>query len=444
MDCTVLLNKQIYDDSKIAGKTTCARTKCEAIINGIIGPHSINVIIKSMDEIQFLGVATDGSNHGAIKLFPIVIQYYDWKQGGSGVQVKLLELRNTPNETSETISAYIKSTLEKYKFSSKCIAFSGDNTNTNFGGINRKTGKNIFSNLKVSLERNIVAIGCPAHILHNCVQHGTDGLNFDIESIVLKIFNFFSIYTVRTEALKDFCDFVDVNYRDLLYHSKTRWLSLFPAINRILQMYPALKAYFLSQDQPPKIILNFFENEFSEIYLFFLHSLMSIFQSKIQLIERQDNYLLEITEILNSTKICLTERLNQQFLPLKVRELLSKLEHDGNGNTHKCAQFKEESIAVYARCLDYLSKWSQAFEEFSCFEWMRLKVSQLEYGNLTDSIYFLRERGVDIDDVVLFDQFCNLKIFVKSQEESFHVLNTGEKWTFFFSKFKQIKQCMLQ
>lgn len=108
--------------------------------------------------------------------------------------------------------------------------------------------------MKNNLNQELVDIGCPAHILHNSIHHGVDQLdNIDIDSIVLKIFNYFSIYTVRTEKLKEFCDFVNINYRNLLYHSKTRWLSLFPAINRILQMYPSLKSLFYQKNSLQKL-----------------------------------------------------------------------------------------------------------------------------------------------------------------------------------------------
>jgi len=123
----------------------------------------------------------------------------------------------------------------------------------------------VFSQLKVMLKKPLVGFGCPAHVLHNWIQHGADLMPVDVEAIVLKVFNYFAVYTVRTEALKDFCEFVDVNYQQLLYHSKTRWLSLFPAIERMLQLFPALKAYFLSISQPPLLIKKFFVNSFSNV-----------------------------------------------------------------------------------------------------------------------------------------------------------------------------------
>ena len=73
---------------------------------------------------DFCGVATDGSNHGSVKLFPVVIQYFDWKSGG--LTSKLIEVQSTSNETADTIAQYLKETLEKNSFLEKCISFTGD------------------------------------------------------------------------------------------------------------------------------------------------------------------------------------------------------------------------------------------------------------------------------------------------------------------------------
>jgi len=229
-------------------------------------------------------------------------------------------------------------TLNKYKLGDKCIAFVGDNTNTNFGGINRKEGCNIFTNLKNNLNKELVCIGCPAHILHNSIHHGVDQLdNIDIDSIVLKIFNYFSIYTVRTEKLKEFCDFVNINYRNLLYHSKTRWLSLFPAINRILQIISFVKIFFSIRKTTSKSYKSSFENEFSEIYLWFIHSLMYIFHKKMELIEAEKNLIIEVTYILDTIMNILQERYDAKFIPLKVKELLTILRN--NGQDTACEKF---------------------------------------------------------------------------------------------------------
>jgi len=172
VDCTSKLGKVIYSDSQIANNVKCGRTKTEAIVNHVLAPHALDVVTSTLrNEVPYFGIGTDASNHGALKLFPVVAQYFDQNEG---IQVKLLEMDTCSNESAEAVSGYICSTLDKQEITSKCVAFCADNTNVNFGGVASNPGRNIFSFLKQSVNEEIIGVGCPAHIFHNCFQHGTD------------------------------------------------------------------------------------------------------------------------------------------------------------------------------------------------------------------------------------------------------------------------------
>lgn len=242
LDCIVKLNAMMYSDSKIGAKQTTARTKATAIVKNILAPNSVSEIKKKLQEVSYYGIGTDASNHKAQKMFPLIIQYFTEQDG---IQHKLLKFDSLKNETSETISKYCIDTLRQLQIPlDKLIAFCGDNTNTNFGGLQRRGQCNVFHKIKEDLGRPIEGIGCPAHILHNTISSASGILSVDVEVIVLKIFNYFSIYTVRTEKLKEFYSFVDINYQTLLSHSRTRWLSLMPAVERILKLWTPLKNFF--------------------------------------------------------------------------------------------------------------------------------------------------------------------------------------------------------
>ena len=144
-DCTSTLMAKIFPDSSTAKKFSCARTKIEAIVNNVLAPASVQCVLNDIEKhkIMYLGVSTDGSNHKSTKLFPIVIQYFDWKNGG--MQSKLLDVRSLKDETSLTIAHEVKETLKKRRLFDKCISFTGDNCNTNFGGIHRKRGNNVLT-----------------------------------------------------------------------------------------------------------------------------------------------------------------------------------------------------------------------------------------------------------------------------------------------------------
>lgn len=262
LDCTCALNREIFSGSDTAKKVTCNRTKATAIATGVLSPLSVEELKSDLQDVPFISVATDASNHGSTKLFPLIIQYFDVKK--NGITTKVLEIEITKNETSDTITELIITQLRQHDLLSKCIAFAGDNCNTNFGGIERYGTNNVFHKLKENLNPNMVGVGCSAHVINNAVHHGCDLLPVDVEAIILKIYNFFATYTVRTEALKEFCETAEVEYKQLLYHSKTRWLSLFPAIERLLKLYRPLNDYFESIERPPVLIKQFFENPLSE------------------------------------------------------------------------------------------------------------------------------------------------------------------------------------
>lgn len=46
MDCTSLLIRSIFVDSSLAKKISCARTKNESIVNGVLSMHSMMMIIR--------------------------------------------------------------------------------------------------------------------------------------------------------------------------------------------------------------------------------------------------------------------------------------------------------------------------------------------------------------------------------------------------------------
>lgn len=152
-DCSHKLFKHIFPDSEIAQKISCARTKTEAIINGVVGPHSLDIICKTFEreDIHYIGVSTDGSNFQNLKLFPVLAQYFDPVKG---IQVRLLTFNELKDETSESITALVHETLKNYSLDKMCRSYSGDNTNSNFGGLHRNGENNVFFSSSRPIKKN--------------------------------------------------------------------------------------------------------------------------------------------------------------------------------------------------------------------------------------------------------------------------------------------------
>lgn len=254
-------------------KFHCARTKCEAIVTNVLAPFSTNQVKADLDQANYVCITADASNHGNIKLMPVVVRYF---KPTEGVKVKLLEAASIKGESSEIITDLIKDTAEAYAVLKKMVGFCGDNCPTNFGSRERGGQRNVYFRLKL-LVKFLIGIGCAAHIVHNALKCSCEAMPFDVECIVVKIYSHFYLYTVRVETLKSFCDGIDgVEYSKLLGYSKTRFLALGPSVGSILKVYEALKSYFLEMRRCPTILKDFFENPFSKLWLLFIKSQVSL------------------------------------------------------------------------------------------------------------------------------------------------------------------------
>jgi hypothetical protein len=424
MNCTTSLNGVIYGDSLIALKLRCAKTKTEALVNHVIGPYLQEHIKAELCGVPFVSVSTDASNHGSTKLFPVILQYFTVDKG---LNIVLLDLIETVNETSATISELIIKVLNDFDISKKCVGFGGDNRNTNFGGKNRNKGNNVLTHLEKGISQHIIGVGCSAHILHNCAQHGVNCLEFEVDSIVQKIYNYFSIYTVRTESLKQFCDFVNVEYETLLSHSRTRWLSLLPAVNKIITLYDGLKSFFLSEKKPPFVIKRFFESPLSISYLHIVKYIMTIFHTATLSLERKDNSVIEVLDILESVRRQLKEHHMNKFMPDELQQCLRLLTE--NGYADEVNKLKCETMSLYETCIDYLNEWLIPIEPLKTFAWMQL-LTEPQWADVTQTMLFLKNYGVTIDAGKCYEEFRNLLAFfhdIKLDADLCHL-----KWKLFF------------
>lgn len=259
-------------------KNSCARTKTEAIICNVFAPYSFESIKTDLSKTNYITIYSDCSNHGNTKLCTILVRYF---LPNCGVRVKVLNINNLSGETSDILTNCIKESLSKFDITNKLLALCADNANSNFGGSQRK-GKNVLYKMQQSSKHKLIGVNCAAHILNNCISTAVDCLPIDIEVILVKIYSHFYIYTIRVEEFKEFCDEAEVQYKKLLGYSKTCWLTLLPALDRILQLFNPLKSYFLNLEKCPTILKNFFNETLAEEWLLFIHNQASIFHQYIE------------------------------------------------------------------------------------------------------------------------------------------------------------------
>ncbi|MCG8622687.1 MAG: hypothetical protein MJE68_11925 [Proteobacteria bacterium] len=266
--------RSIFPDSKIAAKYHSASTKATCMLNLAIAPALKMDLIETMKAHPF-SVSIDGSNDtGLEKMNPMTIRIYDETNGK--IVTKFLDMCTTASSTAEAIysvmDAKLSDLLSCINPWAMCTSVGVDNTSVNIG---------ICNSLKSRiLQRNsaIYFNGCPCHVLHNAAQKAGNTFatycKFDAEEFAIDLYYWFDKSTNRKNDLRSYSQFCDQEYRGMIKHVSTRWLTLQLAIERSLKQYEALKSYFISKDEPQARfhrLQTVFSDPMSEVYLFFLH-----------------------------------------------------------------------------------------------------------------------------------------------------------------------------
>lgn len=130
---------------------------------------------------------------------------------------------------------------------------------------------------------------------------------------LIDIYFWFEHSTKRKNELRSFCDFCDQQYRKVIKHVSTRWLSLEIAIERCLKQYPSLKSYFLSNNEPQARFNRLhvaFEDPMTELHLLFFQSVLPIFTNANKFLQREE----PLIYLLRSHLMSLFKKLLSKFV----------------------------------------------------------------------------------------------------------------------------------
>ena len=170
-------------------------------------------------------------------------------------KVKLLEFKPLLAETAVIHSEYLISVLEQNELKEKIVGFCADNCNTNFRDVKTRRQIIVFQSKKKYWKRSDRDWMCSSHCAQlplACCCRQSPRIRRKSGCQNLQAFH---IYTVQ---LKQFCDLVEIEYQRISLQGNTKFLSLLPAIQRMLEMSEGLKSYFNSQEGCPPPIKNCF------------------------------------------------------------------------------------------------------------------------------------------------------------------------------------------
>ena len=436
-ECAANVMKAVFDDSEILKKFTCGRTKASAIVNNVLYPFSVEVIMNDLKSGTGIGipfsVATDASNKGNRKVFPVAVQYFTPREG---MCFKVLDFYEDAFEDSRSVKDQLCRVIQENGLSwANVSAYGADNASVNYG-----TNNSVFEKLSSEENSDIVPAHCNDHILHNCAKYALRTLSVDIENLVLKVFSEFSCSAKKREQLKECFEFCQSQFQEVIRHVPTRWLSLHKAVERLLLSWKPLKSYFLAlgSDECPKAVWTFLSDQehemanddeptFSELYLYFVHFFMSSFQDTMLKLENRSTLSCDLYTIMDRFRSSLRQKLDDKFFGMKVKVALRK----GYLPTDTVNRFTADAIQVYTRALFYLEKWfpfnSPRFRSFSA-----LGIGNMDRAPSLDEvidIWMLSPWKNELPPDTLHDEISALQLVFFALEGS-----SLDRWKTFFTK----------
>ena len=107
-----------------------------------------------------------------------------------------------------------------------------------------------------SVQPLIIDEHCICHLVSLCVKSAVKVLPLKIDDLLVDIYYHFRNSVNQIVSLKEFAEFCCVDFKNILKHCETRWLSLRQSINHTLEMWDPLLSYFTSHvdvEKPGKV-----------------------------------------------------------------------------------------------------------------------------------------------------------------------------------------------
>lgn len=261
------------------------RSKCTAVIKNVLAPHFTSALRNDIGDGPYSLLLDESTDISVTKLLGIVVQYFS--KTSFEIVTSFLTLAKLDKGDAESITEAVKSTLLSYGLDIKKLCGIGvDNANVMTG-----IHSGVYQKLKLDVP-NLIMIKCSCHSIQLAVSHASaEHLPRHLEYLVQETYNWFSKSSNRqNEYKKLYLTINDAEPLKLTQACATRWLSIEPAVKKILDQWVELKLHFNLTRHSEKCFAaetlhNLYLNPINEVYLLYIHSVLNNLQSLVKVFQ---------------------------------------------------------------------------------------------------------------------------------------------------------------
>lgn len=360
------------------------RKKTTAIASNVIGASARDELVRNLQKSKFSILSDESTDIASKKSTCVLVRFYNPK--AKKITSSFLGLVDLFRDNEEAlasaeviyeriVSIFVKNSIPM----ANCIGFGSDGCNTMMGAHN-----SVMTRFQEACP-GIYISKCICHSLHICASNAAKCLPRRCEDLVKDVYNFLKQSAKRKTVFSKFQELASVPIHQMLHPAQTRWLSFYPAVNRLLEQWDALLLFFQDCNQKDKLesvdrILQNLTNPSIKLYYQFLNwvlpkfnALNAFFQSAkvvlttahIQICSVFKEFLasflkstyIDGTDLTKIDPYCSTYLLDTREMYLGTDFLLSEQEMTRNSlsnNIDSRKQTSEEINEVKIRCRSFL------------------------------------------------------------------------------------------
>ena len=251
-DHTTKMFPKMFPDSAIASSFKCSRTKMAYnITHGTYETHK-NILDSKLKENVFSLQIDESNKMYGKKFLVMLVKFFDSEV--DKITTRFWELKVCNKSEAKDIISCITDTFFKHDIPFKnLIQIMSDSPN-----VMRGQYKGVITQMRDKFAPHLIDIGgCSLHYVHNAVKNATHFLYKAecIEEFLQDVNTFFNTHVEFAEDFSKLQEELQVKQHCLIQYTVVRFLSIYRAVNRVIEQYSPLKKFFLETvNKHPKVV----------------------------------------------------------------------------------------------------------------------------------------------------------------------------------------------
>lgn len=392
------LCKDVFADSKSAD-LRIHRTKCTQIINQVLAPHFRENLLKDIGSQKYSVIIDESTDVSVTKFMGIIVRYFSVAQ--NTIVSAFLSLEPIERADANGLVTSLVKCLQCHGLSlQNLVGIGTDNASVMTGRHN-----SVYELLRTQYNLpHLVLIRCVCHSLQLAVSHASQQtIPRHIEFLIRETYKWFSTSSKRQLEYKEIYSLINCGEEPLkiLKLCDTRWLSIEPAVVRILSQWEALKLHFsVTKDKcyTADVLSAMYSDEANRLHLIYLKSILNDVQIAIKIFEGENIDPVKLITALMTLLRTICNRIlipnaattEKDYLTLKIENHLNPVPHLGylfESHIEKAKLTNDKVAPVKKRCIDFTIKLANEIQNRLPSNYMALeKMTQLSVENTLKQI----------------------------------------------------------